>query len=287
MRYTFVTVVFADEIVLHQLQARSMVRYLSPDMIDSIIVIENSAMPDGWRTNLHKHYGPLARFVSIIPAARIAAVSPKGGWFAQQILKLMISRHITTDRYLILDAKNTLVFPLEPHHLEQDGKIRSFCENYQRHPLRRYLKKAIAYFDIDADMTHFGPTVTPFVAPTAYVRQLVSHVERKEGGSFEQFFSGNQMTEFFLFMAYLISINKMDALYDFSGTNYSVIWEFSATDDARIKRDIEITEQQQRPFFSVHRRARPHLTGCGRQMIAEFWWRRKLFASVDDALQMI
>src|ERR1051325_6978905 len=219
MLYTFVTVVFEAEIALHRLQAQSMARYLPADLVARIVVIENTSMPEEWRAEMRQHYGPLAPAVMLIPAERIAMVPPSGGWFAQQILKLMVSRHVATERYVILDAKNHLVFALEARHLERDDKILSFFQHYDMHPLRSRLEHATRYFAIEPCISRFPPTTTPYIVPTRMVLRLIQYIQTREG-SFEQFFMRSQATEFLLFAAFLAATDSLDNWYDFSGNSY-------------------------------------------------------------------
>jgi hypothetical protein len=283
--YTFVTVVYEAEIALHRLQAQSMARYLPRGLVGRIVVIENATMSPEWRGGLRQHYGPLAPAVMIIPAERIASIPPSGGWLSQQILKLMVSRHVATERYVILDAKNHLVFPLEAGHLERNGRMLSFMQHYDTHPLRSRLERAARYFAIKPSIARFPPTTTPYIVPTRMVLRLIQYIQAHEG-NFEQFFLRSESTEFLLFAAFLAATDSLDSWYDFSGTNYSIIWKDTAVEDV-IRREIENTERYQRPFFAVHRRAIPVLSSASQQLIAEFWQRRGLFPSIDEALHAL
>lgn len=282
--YIFVTVVFDAEINFLRLQARSMRLYLPRALISQIIVMENSPMPNGWRKALLEEYGSLRDLVRIIPGSRIAAIPQTAGWFSQQVLKLMISKYLISDCYVILDAKNHLVFPLSRAHLETpSGKLLTFRQHYENHPLRGRLENAARYFGIEPDLKLFPPTTTPFAVPTKMVLDLIRHIEKQED-SFEEFFIRQGMTEFFLLMSYIIKHSHIDDHYDFSGTNYSIIWKETAGDEVRIATEIARTESNLRPFFALHRRSCPLLTPSSRQMIAEFWCRRGLFSTPAAAL---
>ncbi|MEP6842629.1 MAG: DUF6492 family protein, partial [Pseudolysinimonas sp.] len=111
-RLTFVTVVFGAETRLLELQARSLALYLDPDATASIIVIDN-----GWRrmsrrrqAHLLVAYGLLADLVTIVRTEDLVPNLPATiGWRSQQIAKLVVARSVSTDHYVILDAKNHLI----------------------------------------------------------------------------------------------------------------------------------------------------------------------------------
>ncbi|NJN91757.1 MAG: hypothetical protein HC878_16270 [Leptolyngbyaceae cyanobacterium SL_5_14] len=109
-KLTFVTVVFEEEYLLLQLQARSMRLYLSPIMVDEIIIIDNSCrgMPRAFKDELLIAYAQLAPLVKILLSKDICTIPSSQGWVSQQILKLMIAEHIESEWYVVLDAKITL-----------------------------------------------------------------------------------------------------------------------------------------------------------------------------------
>jgi len=252
-----------------------MARYLPPNLVAQIIVIENSPMPDGWRTALP--YGPLATKVRFITADTIALLPVSSGWFTQQILKLLISRQVTTPSYVILDAKTHLVFPLTADHIMRDGKLLSFRQSYAAHPAREFLDNALAYFHLTPDITCLPPASPPIGMPTSPVRQMIEYIEQREG-DFGKFFIRQRVMEFPLFSAYLMATEQLDQLYDFSGTNYPIIWDWRASQDDWIAQQIALSELHARPWFSLHRRAAPLLSDAGCQMITAFWQRRGLLS---------
>jgi hypothetical protein len=85
-RYTFVTVVFEQDYRLLLLQARSMRMYCPTDLLNEIIVIDNSTsgrIPSSVRNQLLIEYGHLRTFVHILPGSDIAQcpqAGPSGRW---------------------------------------------------------------------------------------------------------------------------------------------------------------------------------------------------------------
>src|SRR6185437_12861425 len=135
--YTFVTVVFEDELDLMLLQARSIQIHGTRDVIEKILVIDNSrrGLPSTWQTRLFQEYGQFADRVQIIRSHDLASIPRAKGWITQQILKLAVSTRILTDRYVLLDCKNHLVHPLTRAYLEaEDGRPRTHLHSYSSHP---------------------------------------------------------------------------------------------------------------------------------------------------------
>lgn len=275
-----------------RLQARSMSRYVSPDLLDEIIVIENTppAMADRWRDQMREEYNALAHLVRFLPASAIVSM-PQGiaGWFSQQALKLKVAEVVRSDRFLILDAKNHFVFPFGRENIERNGKPRIYTHGYTKHPLRRYLEPILRYFGLPVDehVQRFLPTTPPFVMDTNIVCEMIQHLSLREGKRFEEAFfrSPTTFTEFFLYGAYLLATDRsFDDMYDMSSGGSPVIWKEIAADDARVTADIASAERRSWPLFSVHRASFPLLTETGRKLVAEFWVRRKLFPSMAEAL---
>jgi len=123
--YTFVTVVYEKEYEFLALQARSMRKYCPRALVFAIIVIDNGRKPlrPSLRDRLLAEYGDLAERVRFVRATEISANLVRSGWWNQQVLKLLVARLVQSERYVILDAKNHLVFDLKADFLEsKDGR---------------------------------------------------------------------------------------------------------------------------------------------------------------------
>lgn len=293
-KYTFVTVAYADDLGFMHMQARSIARYVLPELLDEIIVIENGPpmLPNGWRHRLRREYGSLSDLVRFVPASTIAKIPSRiGGWFSQQVLKLMVAKIVKSQYYLILDAKNHFIFPLTREHIEVAGKPRIFVHGYYTHPLRRYLEPILKYFGLSEEhLKRMLPTTPPFYANTALILEMIKSMAAREKRSFEDVFctSSTRFTEFFMIAGYILSTDRrFEDFYDLSGGSYSIIWKYAAHDDALIEREINRSEQQCAPFFSVHRGAIPLLSENARNVIAAFWQRRGLFSTQAEALRYL
>ena len=77
--------------------------------------------------------------------------------------------------------------------------------SYYDNPLRNYLERALDYFRIDrAHINNSTQSTTPFIFFTEIVCQMINDVSTENGGSFENIFVHNQLTEFFCYTSYMI-----------------------------------------------------------------------------------
>ncbi len=287
-KYTFVTVFYEDEYDLLLLQARSMRLYCDRDIVDKIIVIDNSdrPLPKDWKSRLLAEYADLSNLVEIVRAHEIAKLPWAKGWQTQQILKLMVAHIISSDRYLVLDSKNHLVFPLRREALEAaDGRPRMHRHGYTNHPMRRRLEHVLAYYKLEPaqHVASFTSTATTFVMYTDIVRRLIAEVVAQEGRRFESAFIKRRLTEFFAYGCFILkNCPDLVELYDFHQIGTPCIWEHTAT-QGKVKEVIAKTSAGQRPFFSVHRAAIEKLDTESRNAIATFWTERSLFATAEQA----
>lgn len=278
MTYTIVTVAHQDDYEALYFQARSMAKYLPPSLIHQIIIIENPKLQDHAR--LISQYGKLKNRVKIVAGASLAPPEAFSwsGWWSQQILKLMVAQIVETPRYLCLDAKNVLVFPLRRKFLERREKPRSFEIDYTTHSSLRWLRHTLDYFGLpETHIKAFVPTTTPFVLVTDLVKELIRYIEGREGTSLAAAFLKHQLTEFFLYGGFLKATNRFN--YDVSGEECHTVWDVVHGDDY-VHGIIKQTEKKKLPFFSVHRRAIPKLSEHARQEIIRFWTRRGLGSGV-------
>jgi Family of unknown function (DUF6492) len=292
--YTIVTVVYEGDSGLMRIQARSLERYLDRDLIAEIVVVDNSrsGMPEGWQAALLLDYGSLGAKVRIVQANAIADIRPSiSGWFSQQILKLMVSAHVRTSSYVVLDGKNHLVHRLRRHQLEtEDGHPRSYLMSYEGHPMRQFLVNTLEYFALDpaVHVREFTPTTTPFTIPTQLARDLVADVEARERRPFPGAFvdDGFKRSEFFMLAAHLLSRGEsLASVYDMSSPASPAIWPESSAADCLAA--IATSDRLALPFFGVHRRVLPKLDHSTRLAIAEFWCRRELFDSAESAYDFL
>ena len=294
MSYTFVTVCHKADYPLLRLQARSVRRFLPDGLRHQIYVIANQGLEtcNDWQNDLVADYGSFAERVRFLPASAIAPMPRETpGWTSQQILKLMVAQLVTTDHYVVLDAKNHLVFPLADSFLLTRTGVRAPAINYDGHPMRHSLESALRYFDV-ADqslVSRFLPTVTPFVLPTRLVRTLIETVTSWEKKAFPTAFMGLGGTEFLLFGAFLASLpGGIDTIYEFQGSQCPAIWPKTARAGfSHVAEAVARVARERLPFFTLHREAIPNLDGRSRDAVGKMWFSRRLFDTTEQGIRFI
>lgn len=291
-RYSFVTIGFEGDAGLLQLQARSMRMNCPPELIEQIIIVDNSSIGSRskWVDELVYQYGDLARFLRILPAADISTMpSETHGWFTQQVLKLEVASFVLSERYVILDAKNHLFARLDREFLETStDQLRMTGRSYVDHPMQEFLERTLAYLDIDprAHLNWFTRTETPFTMLTSEARDLVKHLAQKEARSFASVFLDRKLSEFFLYSGFLLSKGTLWQSYELSNVPEAQIWPGNA-DEQGCNNAIRIASQNGYPFMTIHRQAVEKLDQNARRLIAEFWYERGLFPTANDGIRFL
>ena len=86
-KYTFITVIYEDDYSAMTLQSRVMYMFLPPDMVDSIIIIDNSSDENLFNIDrVLPHYGSLDACVTVIRRRDLTPIGT-AGWHVQQLLK--------------------------------------------------------------------------------------------------------------------------------------------------------------------------------------------------------
>lgn len=290
-KYTFVTVAHGIDHGQLRLQAQSMALYCPVDLVASILIVENfdAGAAVDWQAGLIALYGPLGKLVSFVSAQDLAAMPLSiGGWWRQQSAKLAVASKVATDRYVVLDAKNQLVFPLTRAFLEaSDGRPKLNGYGFTDHPLRDALQRTLTYLDVDPGpaVASFSRTSTPFVMITAEAQAAQAFVEQKSGASFGQTFLDARLTEFFLYAGFLERTKRLRTLYDFSQPHCAQIWGHSADEASCAKAVAQVSVAGACPFLAVHRVALANMDVIPRVIVGEFWMQRGLFKSVQDAVR--
>lgn len=282
---TVVAVVFEAEIPLLELQARSTARYLRADDVAEVLVLDNtrSGLPSHTRERLLRAYGLHRSVVSFVRPADVVAVPPAAGWYVQQVLKLAIAFRVTTRVYVALDAKDHFVRPVSAaDFIGPNGLAKVPAYPYDSHPLRPDLERSLGYLGIDPEpfIKRFTATVTPFTFETQAVRELVDDLGHGDGlAGFAAEFIEHRLLEFFLYGAWLVQKRgSLEAAFCIQDRSSPKVWKSTASLDGVVAA-IDLSNTQQSPLFSVHRRALARVGPAATGRLARFWTERKLFAS--------
>ena len=289
----FVTVVFEPEYPLLWLQARSMAMFLPDVLVEEIFVIDNSArsMPPRVMEQLLDEYGPLSAKVRVLRPRDICLMPPTAGYTAQQVLKLCVAARVSPDRYVVLDAKNHFVAPVVRELFEApDGRARVSTTDYASHAQRPQLVHVLEYLGLDpeASVEQFtATTVPPFVFATSVVTSMIDDIERRSGRSFPQEFVANRLTEFFLYMGWIIATNgSLDEIYELRPASRPYVWPKTANRDG-VERAIRNATDTRAAVFAVHRIALARLDARSAAALSDFWVCKRLFSTRDDAERFI
>lgn len=197
----FVTICFIEDLPQLKLQARSLDLYLKDFPVDRIIVVVN-----GWFNKCRGYleeqvrpcYGSLAEKVEIIPSTDLIKPIPiADGYYSQQLIKILISNHLTAKDYCMLDAKNFLTRSWKITDIYKRNKLpfRHFdlLGGWEEH-----CKNSFAYYGLDYKKHEWARLLTPFFAPVNVVRYIANDVNLIE------FTKNGLFTEFFMMQAYII-----------------------------------------------------------------------------------
>jgi hypothetical protein len=247
-------------------------------------------MPARFTGQLMDEYGPLAGKARVLRPRDICLIPRTAGYRSQQVLKLCVSDKVATERYVVLDAKNHFVAPVERGlFAAPDGRARISTTSYESHALRPQLEHVLQYLGLNPRpyVQRFATTVPPFVLDRAVVRSLIDGIERRSGRSFPEEFVANGLTEFFLYAGWIIaSGGSLDDVYELRLEPRPYIWRATANREG-VERAIRGATNAGGAMFAVHRLALARLDAGSARALSEFWSSRQLFSSPGEAERFI
>ncbi|GAA4359763.1 DUF6492 family protein [Angustibacter luteus] len=284
-----VTVCYEPELPMLGLQARSLDRFLSPDLVGRIVVVDNTrrGLSSRQRRRLGHDYGGLRDRVQFRRPAEL--VDPAvldglrtSGWRLQQVLKLRAAAELTGSLCIVLDAKNHLVHDVDLGFFrDDDGHDRTRAYDLHGHPHLPSFEQTLRYLGLDPaqHVGRFTPTVTPFPLRPDLVRALLDDVAGRSERGFEREFVDHRLTEFFLYSGWLLSTGRaLEDVFAFGQPDSPTVWP-GAADAAGVRRQIERSLAGSLPFFAVHRSALVRLDRAARAALCGFWAERGLYSS--------
>lgn len=287
---SFVTVVFEPEIPLLLLQARSLARYLDPNAVAEIIVLDNcgGGMGRHARRDLLDSLGPaLAQRAKIVRTTDLGVDGGTQGWRSQQAAKLLVAHRIGTAHFVILDAKNHAIAPTgAADFVDAAGRARGGTHPYTTHPLRAALEHTLRYLDADdavveSAIAGFPRTATPFVIDTAIARRMMDDVQGRSGRQFSEEFERAQLLEFFLYSGW--SMLRGDGVpVNGDAIDAPIVWPGRATEH-QVAEVVNAALETDANWFAVHRRALARADAVTRQRLASFWVDRDLMDAQESA----
>ena len=234
---TLVTVAHAGELPLLVLQARSLARNMRAADVAAIHIYVNDRDEAAVIARIRAmvaDYGPLADRVRVMGAAEafgpgpqpsgprawayaLAARHPRlqlmnrggwngnDGWRVQQAFKLAAGRNVPSRFTVFLDTKNILVRPLSANDfVAPDGRARSWFLPHEGRTPQWLVNSRRA---LGLPPRPFAPEITCFVTPfameTSLLREVLDHLEARNG-PVQNFFAFrlNNATEFMVINAF-------------------------------------------------------------------------------------
>jgi len=300
------------EVPLLRIQARSIARFMSPEMIGEIFIVIHDVEEDECVSrvkSLLNEYGPLESKVRIIRPSRLIRpqmgilpgreqirmkrhkkkLSGPGwrgtnGWAMQQAFKLLSVGAGKSGYILILDAKNHFLNTIEmSDFVAEDGRPRSSIAQ----PHEKQLTWISASFEAlgqtgPDDLGVVPETVTPFVVERSFLRDAVRFIEGRQG-ALECFFQRRRgkATEFMLLFAYAtIERGGWDQCFAFGLPAINTV--FTSTPDEKVCAMLVEAQHQPPKFFGIHRRRVGSLTAKQKALTQKIWVENGLFDSIAE-----
>lgn len=305
-----VTVVFAAEMELLRLQARSFARHLPAEIVGHILVVVNDIDPVSVAReveNLRSEYGPLQHKLRIVQPEDVIS-RPRslkqrlmrlhmrqrrmnrngwwsfGGWHVQQFLKLLAAREASSDYLIIVDAKNTLMKDVVfGDFVDGKGRPRTYdvlptsqqwswvCGSYE----------ALGFRPPDTVM-EVTPTVTPVVYGRVWMLTAIEYLESKLG-PLEYYFTMKKKdtTEFMLVHAYAeIECGGFRNVFGDGLTPPTTI--FSAELAGGIENKLTAAARGECVFFAVHRLKYAELTNEQADRLCQAWQKAGIVSDLAE-----
>lgn len=287
----FVTIIYNDEIEINllKLQAYSF-SFVDINIINDIIIIFNDkkSLNENFK---EKFYNEIIQFypnellekIKLLFLEDLNFDFEYSNWFTQQLIKLEVSKHVSSEYYVVLDGKNHFINDITIDYFFNDDTPYLYFNCHNEKMLEFYYN-SLRYFDVkcpcSSNSSNFNEyfklqVSTPFLFITKECINMISHVEEREKKSFKEFFVETmKYTEFFFYYAYLVYSNKY-LYYEYKSelqpvvtigpqdpnTCYYNTWEYkqNTLDNNKIY------------VFSLHRQSLYILDSCYREKLLEFY----------------
>lgn len=212
----FITVVFEPEIPFLKIQAKSIEKYVDPDLVSRIFVVVNDQ--DSVIDQIDKSWwGSMAHKVVVYPYSIFGYINRVSGWDNQQLCKLLAAARAVDEWSIVLDAKTFFVRKCKAELLFDANKA---CAN----PLnpQPVFESATQFVEklYQVQLDHIiGPGGVPFFFHTQTVKSMIQDTEQISKMSFIEFFQSNVcypnlITEFYLYSGYVKhKYGSFDQLY--------------------------------------------------------------------------
>lgn len=294
-RIAIVCVFYEAEGELCALLADSLARFVNPDLVSEIVVLNNARDTARGQAIFAAEIAPrLARCglpVRCLDPGDLGlpVFGANQGYMAQQVLKLEVARHLAAPFYLLFDAKNHLLRALHREDVfAADGRPRSHWSRFGGY-LQTCLRESLAVFGLaPADGASYLPTVTPYLLVTDVVRAMLDGIARDRGCDLAGLLRANdRRTEFLLYCGYVLRHYGIETLYAMGPKPYATLfarWPETPEDVAAV---IASAGRPEIHSFGLHVRRFARLRPEEAGQIAALWRARGLFPDLAAGLKFI
>ena len=320
-RVSLVTVVYAAELPLLRLQARSLSLYFQNIDIDRIVVCVNDRNEEDTMEKveaLRSEYGNLSDHLSVLggddvfspPTAsrnfhymlrRMFAVHfhrifrPQGGWKRnngwnmQQAFKLAAARHCDSDYVILLDAKNIFIRAVELRDfLDGAGRPRARFSKTNKLNARWYAPSArILGQHVKSLPPEYTAFVTPFCLKRHWACEILEILERRNL-PVEFVFSRprNRATEFMILNAFINmkGVSARDFFAEGLLRSYTV---FAGMADALAERILAEAFEESAKCIGIHSRFLIALDNRTSRLACQHLVSGQLASSMEDARSLL
>lgn len=284
-RFDIAIVFYEEEILLLRLLVASIEKFVDPNIINNIYVINNSANMSTGFLIYNQIVAPLVN----VYEGRVQLISKEvlglgrdpdiSSYTMQQALKLHISSLISSDEYLLLDAKNHFIRPVKIEDFFDDsGKIYTE-ETKQSGYLLTCLQQSLKFLNTTTpDEMHSLPTVTPYMMKTQIVRSMLGDFRKMFNKNAAQVISeNNKRTEFFMYYAYMLKISGgWKQFYQASRRKYVTLFTRYPEGQDLTTSVIARVSNSDVYCFAIHKKRFDTLSKADENQIIEMWENRGL-----------
>lgn len=290
VRIDVVTICFAEELKMLQMQARSIRRHMEQGLLGSYRIIINDVERSEECVQfieqvIKPELGWVASRVKLSLGNTIDPSLRGSGWLTQQVLKLAVARLVSTDHYLVLDAKNHFIAPVSRATLFRESIPRARLAVPTRNQ-RKWLDASLAYFELGREhgTGQVGVTVTPYLMITAVCLSLLTEVERR-GDRLTDLFSRPEPrpSEFFLYYSYMQAFHGgYQSSYCCDMLAQATLFTKHPKTDAAFEAIMERTFHPDCWTFAVHRNRLSRLAPPKMKRVVAVWKEAQLIEESEE-----
>lgn len=277
-----VTIVYAAELNLLRLQARSFARFLAPDPALRLRILVNdppraAACAAFIAARVLPEYGPLAPQVRVLDGREVApGIAAIPGYVAQQVLKLRYAARVGAADYVTLDAKNLLAAPFDiaAGLWDEAGRPRASFEAFAGDQAAAR-DACFAFWGVPSGSARpaaLPAMMTPYVLRAPLVRRMIGEAEARAGGpDLEEWLARQHYpSEYLLYATWLVARGIDPAALFAPGPPLNLtLWRGYAAGAAALRQALEGAGTPARPFLGLHRLRIAEMTAEERAAVQE------------------